>query len=592
MSRDRDADANFAIVELGLFLFCLVLFIIFIGILITYSLMTAMYFFGLNYMLSVLVKSSYVHSMGHKLNKSNYTKGIFVVLMLSVIPIHVINIFISKYMCLPYFYLLYQVSPDLASIIAIQKSGIYLSPVCTLLLAHLFISIRWYKKFKPYAYDQYLLGFMGSAIKSFNKRHTFKNKSVRDAIETKHSLILGSTGSGKTYSVLEPMVKRDIISGEAVFILDPKGDRSFKTAVYNYSITAGVEDKFCYFSLSDIDNSFRFNPLGGLDDNSIKDIIISIADYTEPYYKKRCESELLNAISRCRKKYPEKQLTLSIIRDNISDDKDIKGLKADLDILCNSSFGGLINDSDAPSIIDLYLHRCPTFFSLDTQSFPLASVQLGRMILSSLKCLSNLVQTKVPEEERIPTNIFIDEFGSFLTPDFVNFLNKARSSNFRIVMATQSLGDIDYYGESIRKQIIDSTPVKYIMQMSDPDSREWAASLFGTEKTLKSTERYSGTFFKTRTGESSVREVDEFVVHPNRINQLARGEAYILTVSPFSIHHIRFHALYSSICERNDYEYMANQENPDENPGKIVESHESYNVIEHKVSSDVINDLI
>lgn len=392
--------------------------------------------------------------------------------------------------------------------------------------------------------------------KNLDLKHglSLRDSRTLECILNKHQLVLGASGSGKTFSVLEPLIIDSIERDEVLFILDPKGDQEFRNAVYSYCKHMDNEDKFRFFSLSSPDMSYKFNPLKGLSDFAAKDVLISMSDYTEPYYKKRCEIELVKAIQKYRGINPGVELTIEGVNKCLPKSEDTKGLKADLELICSSSFGQLVNDSESPSLKDYYLEDKCFFFSLDVQMFPEASVQFGRMILAIMKTLSNDIQTNFSQVERKKCTVVVDEFGSFISPNFVDFLNKARSAQMRIVMATQSLGDIDRYGESMRKQIIDSTAVKVIMQLSDPDSREWAANLIGTKQSQRKTSRVSDRgWYESKTGDSSIRDVEEYIVHPNMIKQLQTGVGIISTSIPYSVNYIAFSDRHARI--RRSYNY-------------------------------------
>lgn len=392
--------------------------------------------------------------------------------------------------------------------------------------------------------------------KNLDPKHglSLSDSRTRECILNKHQLVLGASGSGKTFSVLEPLIIDSIEKDEVLFILDPKGDQEFRNAVYSYCKHMDNEDKFRFFSLSSPDMSYKFNPLKGLSDFAAKDVLISMSDYTEPYYKKRCEIELVKAIQKYRGINPGVELTIEGVNKCLPKSEDTKGLKADLELICSSTFGQLVNDSESPSLKDYYLEDKCFFFSLDVQMFPEASVQFGRMILAIMKTLSNDIQTNFSPDERKKCTVVVDEFGSFISPNFVDFLNKARSAQMRIVMATQSLGDIDRYGESMRKQIIDSTAVKVIMQLSDPDSREWAANLIGTKQSQRKTSRVSDRgWYESKTGDSSIRDVEEYIVHPNMIKQLQTGVGIISTSIPYSVNYIAFSDRHARI--RRSYNY-------------------------------------
>ncbi|MBK9039031.1 MAG: TraM recognition domain-containing protein [Bdellovibrionales bacterium] len=66
---------------------------------------------------------------------------------------------------------------------------------------------------------------------------------------------------------------------------------------------------------------------------------------------------------------------------------------------------------------------------------------------------------------------------------------------------------------------------KLIFGTDSPDDAEYFASMAGTRSIQKSTVRYKqGLLWDQNTGEKSVRDTEEFVVHPNQIRQLGQGQ--------------------------------------------------------------------
>lgn len=68
------------------------------------------------------------------------------------------------------------------------------------------------------------------------------------------------------------------------------------------------------------------------------------------------------------------------------------------------------------------------------------------------------------------------------------------------------------------------------MRGNDPDSAEYFAKVVGTVTTKKLTERTKRSFWQDQsTGDGSLRETEEFIVHPNRFKSgLGVGEAVMV----------------------------------------------------------------
>ena len=66
-----------------------------------------------------------------------------------------------------------------------------------------------------------------------------------------------------------------------------------------------------------------------------------------------------------------------------------------------------------------------------------------------------------------------------------------------------------------------------VQKLNGASEREFLSKQFGTAKTYKLTAQIDTQNTDNSTGMGSVREVDEFRVHPNDIDRLKKGQAYI-----------------------------------------------------------------
>lgn len=75
-----------------------------------------------------------------------------------------------------------------------------------------------------------------------------------------HTLILGTTGAGKT-RLFDLLIAQAIARGEAVIILDPKGDHALKDNAERVCQALGQPERFVYFHLAFPQHSVRLDPL-------------------------------------------------------------------------------------------------------------------------------------------------------------------------------------------------------------------------------------------------------------------------------------------------------------------------------------------
>lgn len=75
-----------------------------------------------------------------------------------------------------------------------------------------------------------------------------------------HTLIVGTTGAGKSRS-FDLMITQAVLRGEAVIIIDPKGDKDLRYAAERACQLAGHPERFVFFHPGFPEASVRLNPL-------------------------------------------------------------------------------------------------------------------------------------------------------------------------------------------------------------------------------------------------------------------------------------------------------------------------------------------
>lgn len=391
--------------------------------------------------------------------------------------------------------------------------------------------------------------------------HTTEGKEVfiKTRQRAMHTQVIGTTNAGKTESVILPWAIQDIQEGRGLLLIDGKADRSLLDKLWAYTVKAGRQKDFRLFSLSNIENSHQFNPLIGGTPEETTERVFNAFEFENPHYRS-LQFEIFAQVVRifhASKVMP----TFQRLHQAISDPQYLKivvhgspmpehkewvqnfsslpmnerlnrtsGLTTALSHFALGETSQLFNSEHPEITLEKALNEnLIVYFQLPVLLSPFLGKATGKMILQSL-------QSSVANRHRATSakakfySVFLDDFSEYLYPGFVTILNKSRSANVGIVFAHQALGDIKVLGDAVANSVLTNANLKVFMRGNDPDSAEYFSSVIGTVKAMKYTERVKKGLVKSEaTGDSSAREVDEFIVHPNKFKkELGVGEGIMI----------------------------------------------------------------
>ncbi|OYZ24323.1 MAG: hypothetical protein B7Y39_01320 [Bdellovibrio sp. 28-41-41] len=374
-----------------------------------------------------------------------------------------------------------------------------------------------------------------------------------------HTQVIGTTNAGKTESVILPWAIQDIEAGRGLILIDGKADRSLLDKLWSYTVKAGRQKDFRLFSLGNIASSHQFNPLIGGTPEEISERVFNAFDFENQHYRSLqyeifvqvmrifISANVIPTFQRLHQAISDPQYLKTVVQGTtVNEQKDwaqnfaslplnerltrTSGLTTALSHFAFGETAQLFNCENPEITLEKALsNNLIVYFQLPVLLSPFLGTASGKMILQSLQ---SSVANRHRSQKGNPKffSVFLDDFSEYLYPGFVTILNKSRSANVGIVFAHQALGDIKALGDAVANSILTNANLKVFMRGNDPESAEYFSSVIGTAKALKSTERAKKGFLKTETtGDQSLREVDEFIIHPNKFKKdLGVGEGIMI----------------------------------------------------------------
>lgn len=392
----------------------------------------------------------------------------------------------------------------------------------------------------------------GAVLGTINKRPFLFSNELR----AEHTLVLGSTGTGKTTSLLEPSIKSDIEAGHGLVFVTGKEEPDFIERTIAYAVEAGRRKDLRLFMLSDTLPSHSLNPLIHGDETALRDLCFGAFTWDSPYYRDQAKSALLHvfaALVRSGTSFSLEDLyylfnersCMEMLAERTADPKiqhhlntyvadwktfhdNMRGLIANLEDYTTEKLTSRVCPAK-PDINFIEAHRSKqiVIIVLNSLQYGETARRLGRMILQNVRFLAG----KVAEEGgKSFFPIYIDEFHHFVYPEFFSMVAQCRSANIGLTLCTQSFADMIGTDFDITTQVVQNTNTKIIFRQNDAKSAEMVSKLGGTQTVMLHTQQTESHWLMGRmiTGLGSVRPEEEFIIHPNLIRTLQTGQAALI----------------------------------------------------------------
>lgn len=434
--------------------------------------------------------------------------------------------------------------------------------IITVLIIAFYLKIKSIlrKKFKNSNLEKEVLGESLTEPSVF-AGFTDKGKRVyiKPSFRRMHTQVVGTTNAGKTESVILPWAIDDLKQNRGLIIIDGKSDKSMLNKLYSYAKLYNREQDVKLLSLCDVSISNTFNSFSYGTALEVTERVFKALNFENEYYKSLQYESLLHSLlifekskivatpikiiegfrapaallHLARKTEDQKLITWSndfLKKTNEERNQETSGLISQLQALSVGGTAPIFNAEKSDIDLEKALNEGLIIYcQLPVLKIPTLGKTVGKLIL---QCLQSAVASRhlgtIRNKEFF--SIYLDDFTEYLTESFVSLLNKSRSANVGVVFSHQALGDLAGLGEGVKNTILSNSNLKVFMRTNEPESAEYFSQTIGTIQGLKRTEREtSGTFGSEKTGEASIRDVEEFKFHPNIFKQdLGVGEAIMI----------------------------------------------------------------
>ena len=392
---------------------------------------------------------------------------------------------------------------------------------------------------------------------------------MTDRQRSMHMQVLGYTGSGKTQSVLFPMMYQDARRlwndprtrekvHRTIVLVDAKGSIENEQMLASIAAATGRLDDLRIFSLNPGVVSHTYNPLymsPTADPRQVAERVFSTFEFEVQYYGDMARELWVNLI--CAMASSGKQMTMLDAAAAISsqevmaralalatDRAAIRAIESRYDQLgekVGETYTGLlaqVNAYDHPAINvynpdivleDMFQNGGLVGFSLNANAYKVQARAIGLIAMQDIQQVGAGRQMN-RELSQAPAYIYADEFYNFAYEGFIDAVNKLRDANLSMALLHQSMADLHQVSPEFAQGVWDSTRNRVVLFQSDTELCDNLAASVGTRKNIVQTVRRSTDGFLNQESmlEASTREVDEYVLHPNQIKHLKMGQAYLV----------------------------------------------------------------
>jgi conjugal transfer pilus assembly protein TraD len=440
--------------------------------------------------------------------------------------------------------------------------GDFMVPIVDLMTILITKTIELFGKGVTLIFEKYIFKNRVPELEKIEREDLLKNKATNDfdsigysitgtkdiksidINKSKHSVVVGASGSGKSV-LLDTLMFDDMRNGKPVIYLDPKGDNESLERFIDLC-RMNKREYLIFSEYYDKDKKLKLNPVLDGSVNHIADRIFRSFTWSEEFYANKSQQALKVSVKALKEK--KTPITLKSIYEKVlelTDKKingklvlsraEIEGLITKLDNIVNSDFGEILEGSDAYSFNQLRDEGKCVYIGLSVLGYAETARAIGKLILGDINySVYNTYRniTNASKNSLNPLGLYIDELSAVITDEFIEILNKCRGARIEITTAFQTSSDINKISPELCQQVFENSLNWYVMKQRMQEAAEDISNSIGTMESTKKTVRIEDG---QELDLGSQRKVEELIVHPNIIKNLNVGQCILLRQQPTRI---------------------------------------------------------
>ena len=355
-------------------------------------------------------------------------------------------------------------------------------------------------------------------------KNEFQMAKIPDKDRGTHFYVIGATGSGKT-KFIEFLIQQDIDKQNGFGVIDPHGDliediKGF--LAFQHSFIDGKKDfldRIILIDPTDPDYTVTFNPLEEMPGTSIpeqvKELVSSFRKTWSESWGVRMEDLMRNSlIALGEAGFALTELPMFLSQRSFREQV-LQKVSHPIAVEYFKRFD-VMTDRTQIGWIEPIMNKINAFFSderirqmfcatrssfnlreaMDSRKIVLIKLDKGKL-KDSADLLGSLLMAKIqmaafsrsdiPQNKRVPFYLYVDEFQNFASESFSVILSEARKYSLSLIMAHQTLAQIN---PELRSLILGNTGIQAYFRINRHDSELLAKEGF----------EYSGYEIKTGGG--------------------------------------------------------------------------------------------